>query len=193
MAARDPGSYRAMNQTSGLPRPWWERVPRPIATFAVTAWSALPRAVRAPFIPLGQWINPRQTTSPAFASPGPQTVAGVADLRAHGFEPIEEHTGSVDVAELWPRQHRRWVEETREWRLAHAECGGKLWLVRSPWPAVGLQDALNIVWSWAEHDRAVQSSPDAARRRVWRERADQALRWDEATALAWAVQHTGPE
>lgn len=191
VAAHDLGSYRSMNQTSGWPRRWWDRVPQPIATFALTAWSALPRAVRARFVPFAQRINPPQTTAAALASPGPDTVAGVADLRAQGFEPIEEHTGSVDVAELWPRQHRRWVEETRAWRLAHAECGGKLWLVRSPWPALGLQDALNVVWSWVEHDRAVQSSPEAARRQVWRERSGEALGWDEATALAWVVQHTG--
>jgi hypothetical protein len=150
----------------------------------------MPRPIRAPFIPIGHWINRRQTTSATGDSPGADTVAGVASLRAQGFEPIEAYTGFVQVAELWPPEHRRRVEETREWRLADPECGGKLWLVRSPWPAFGLQDALNVVWAWVDHEDAVRSSPDAERERVLRERAAEALAWDEARAVAWAEQQS---
>jgi hypothetical protein len=179
MAARRRTGFCALNQRNGLPRPWWDRVPRRVATAAVTAWSALPRAVRAAFAPLGRWLNPRQTTCAASVTAGPDAVTGVAELRGQGFEPIEEYTGAFWVARFWPEQHRRSVAETRPVWLDDPNSDGRLWLARSPWPPLNLAESLNVLWTWVERDHA------ALDEELWRQRVSEALRWDEATAVAW--------
>ena len=64
---------------------------------------------------------------------GPDVVPGVAELRKLGFEPVEEYTGALLVAEMWPDEHRRFVPETRElWLEQEPELSGRLWLLRSP-------------------------------------------------------------
>lgn len=183
MAAGHSGRYIGLNQTSGLPRPWWSRIPHPVASVAVKAWSLLPRVVRARFVPLGHWINPYQTTSAHLGS-RPDIVAGVAGLRAQGFEPIEDYTGAVEVAHLWPDAHRRWVVETRPDWLDGAGADGRLWLVRSPWPALSLRDSLNVLWSWVERDHAPLDAE------LWRRRVSEALAWDEKTAADWRAKTT---
>ena len=175
---RNPGSYRGVSQTAGMPRPWWGRLPQPIVTTAVRIWSLLPHALRTPFIPVRRLISPHQTTGTSVTE-GPDTVDGVADLRAQGFEPIEEHTGAIEVAELWPEDHRRWVSETREAWLDDTNDDGRLWLVRSPWPSLSLPDALNVLWSWSERDQS-RLTPQ-----LWRQRLSEALAWDDATAADW--------
>jgi hypothetical protein len=182
MAARDPGSYQALNQTSGLPQHWWQRVPQPVATRAVRAWSVLPHAIRARFIPLGRRINPRRSTRAVSVGPGPDTVPGVADLRAQGYEPIEHYTGAVGVGRLWPQNHRASVPETRSVWLADPSSDGRLWMVRSPWPTLSLQDSLNVLWTWVERDHASLDED------LWRERVSEALAWDETTAATWHRQ-----
>jgi hypothetical protein len=183
MTARFRGEYQALSQSAELPRRWWARVPQPIVTAVVNAWSALPHIVRAPFIPLGRWINPHQTTtSSALDSPRPDTVVGVLDLRAQGFEPIEEYTGAVEVAQLWPDSHRRSVPETRAAWLDAPDCDGRLWIVRSPWPSVSLRDALNLLWRWVERDHARLDDD------LWRQRVSEALAWDDKTAAEWHRQ-----
>lgn len=63
----------------------------------------------------------------------PDVVPGVAELRKLGFEPVEEYTGALLVAEMWPDDHRRFVPETRQrWLGEEPELGGRLWLLRSP-------------------------------------------------------------
>jgi hypothetical protein len=146
------------------------------------AWSVLPRVVRAPLIPLGRRINPRQRTAAVFDSPGHETVAGVADLRAQGFEPIEEYTGAVGIGQLWPQHHRRSVAETRSCWLGAPGGDGRLWMVRSPWPSLSLRDSLDVVWTWVERDH---ESLDTDR---WRERVSEALTWDETAATRWHRQ-----
>jgi hypothetical protein len=143
------------------------------------AWNSLPRALRTPFIPLGRWLNPHQSTAVTTVSPGTDTVAGVVDLRREGFEPIEEYTGAVEVARLWPEGHRRAVAETRAEWLEDATSDGRLWLVRSPWPSLNLRDCLNVLWTWAERDGARLDSE------LWRGRVSEALEWDDAAAVAW--------
>ena len=179
MAARDPGSYQALNQTSGLPRAWWQRVPQPIATWAVRAWSVLPHAVRARFIPLVRLVDPRRSTHAVSVPPGPDTVPGVAELRAQGYEPIEAYTGAVGVGRLWPRNHRASVSETRPVWLADPSSDGRLWMVRSPWPTLSVQDSLNVLWTWVERDHASLDEE------LWRERVSEVLAWDGTTAAAW--------
>src|SRR4051812_36860366 len=126
MGAPNPGSYHGVNQTAAMPRPWSDHVPRPIVTAAVTIWSLLPHALRRPFLPFGRLINP-QHAAPATGTEGADTVDGVADLRAQGYEPIEEHTGAIEVAELWPDDYRCWVSETREAWLHDTNYDGRLW------------------------------------------------------------------
>lgn len=112
-------------------------------------------------------------------SPGPDTVAGVPELRKQGFEPLEEHTGAVWVGQLWPEDHRRWVAETRSAWLDDPRGEGRLWLARSPWPSLTLQDSLNVVWTWVERDRTQLDD------NLWRQRVTEALGWDETTATEW--------
>jgi hypothetical protein len=178
MAERRSG-FSALNQHDVLPRRWWERVPQPLATLAVRAWSRLPHVVRAPFIPLGRWINPHQTTSAGTAPPGWDTVPGASEFVVQGFEPIEAYTGACWVAQLWPDEHRRSVAETRPDWLEDPHSDGRLWLVRSPWPTLTLPDSLNVLWTWVERDHAALDED------LWRQRVSEALSWDESTAIEW--------
>ncbi len=137
------------------------------------------RAVRTPFIPLGRWINPRQTTSAVSVDGGPDTVPGVAELRTQGFEPIEAYTGAFWVGQLWPEDHRRSVAETRSSWLDDPHSDGRLWLARSPWSTLTLEDSLNVLWTWVERDHAALDED------LWRQRVIEALGWDAATATEW--------
>jgi hypothetical protein len=145
---------------------------------AVRVWSALPRAAREPFIRWTRHITRHSTTEATTRAPGPDTVTGVGPLRAEGFEPIEEHTGAVEVAELWPESHRRWVPETRATWDDTAQ-DRRLWLVRSPWPRLTVPESLNVVWSWVERDHAPLDADE------WRLRVGEVLGWDADTAEQW--------
>ena len=79
-------------------------------------------------------------------------MPGVDALRAEGFTPIEELTGFVTVALVWPEQHRRSVPETRDWWLAEP-LDGKVWLIRSPWPEWTLDDTFACLWSVVDDER----------------------------------------
>lgn len=186
MAPRNTGRHSALDQTAGMPRPLWHRVPQPAATAALAIWSLLPPVVRKPFLPVGRWINPHHTTAATTTDPeGPDTVDGVTALREQGFAPIEEYTGATWVGQLWPEDHRRWLPETRSAWLDATNHDGRLWLVRSPWPSLSLQDTLNVLWSWAERDRA-RLTPQR-----WRDRVSEALAWDDATAADWHRRTAG--
>jgi hypothetical protein len=114
-----------------------------------------------------------------YESPGPDTVVGVAGLRTQGLVPIEEHTGAIWVAQLWPEDHRRWVAETRPGWLNDADSDGRLWLIRSPWPSLSLTDCMNVLWTWSERDHAPLDM-ELSRRRI-----SEVLAWDETTAVEW--------
>jgi hypothetical protein len=135
-------------------------------------------------MPMGRWINLHQTTSAVSVSvsPDPDGVPGVTELRAQGFTPIEEHTGALWVAQLWPEQHRRSVTETRSSWLDDPHSEGRLWLTRSPWPTLSLEDSLNVLWTWVERDHAPLDED------LWRQRVREALLWDEVTATEWHRQ-----
>lgn len=171
--------YAALNQHNGLPRPWWEHVPRPVSAAAVKLWSFLPRAARAPFVPLGRWINPPQRMSDLSVDSDVESVPGVAELCAQGFEPIETYTGAVWVGPLWPKEHSRSVAETRSVWLDDPHTDGRLWLVRSPWPTLTLEDSLNLLWTWVERDHAALDDD------LWHQRVSEALGWNAATATDW--------
>ena len=109
-------------------------------------------------------------------------MPGVSELRALGFQPVEEYTGAHLVAEMWPDEHRRFVPETREFWLEHEpELGGRLWLLRSPWPGWTLRETFDAMWRWLER-------PDGAYDAdyVLAGVAD-FLRWDESEASKWRL------
>jgi hypothetical protein len=62
--------------------------------------------------------------------------ADIAELRAAGFEPLDNYTGVTDdLGALWPEAHRDAVAETRPRWPDEIR-----WFVRSPWPALSLND-----------------------------------------------------
>lgn len=111
---------------------------------------------------------------------GPGVVPGVAELRQLGFEPVEEYTGALLVAEMWPDEHRRFVPETRRLRLKdEPQLGGRLWLLRSPWPGWTLRETFAAMWRWLERPE-VEYDAGYMLAGV----AD-FLRWDESEARKW--------
>jgi hypothetical protein len=103
----------------------------------------------------------------------------VAELATQGFEPIEAYTGAIWVAQLWPDEHRRSVAETRPVSVDESHRDGRLWLVRSPWPGLSVEDSLNVLWTWVERDHAGLDED------IWRQRVSEALDWDAPTATEW--------
>lgn len=128
---------------------------------------------------LGDWLPP-----------------GVTDLAAQGFRPIEELTGDMEVAQLWPEEHRRAVRETRREWLEDAP-DGLCWLVRSPWPAIPLFEVIRLMWS-----HAVEALPDYYGKRAVRITPEmeqqhndvlaQFLRLDEETIFDFRRTHPAP-
>jgi hypothetical protein len=110
--------------------------------------------------------------------PGASSVPGVDELRAEGFTPIEELTGFAEVALVWREDHRRSVPERREWWLEEP-LGGRLWLVRPPWPHWTVDEVFEFLWSvvddMRDHDQRLQAASDA-------------LRWPEVRAKAQLVK-----
>lgn len=82
---------------------------------------------------------------------------GAAELAADGFVPVEYLSGAIEVELVWPLPHRRSVPETR---AGMGDDDGLLWLVRSPWPAVPLTEAIDLMWQWVEQpDPASPAAP----------------------------------
>ena len=118
---------------------------------------------------------------------GPDCVPGVAELRRLGFEPVEEYTGALLVAEMWPDERRRFVPETREsWLEDEPQLGGRLWLLRSPWAGWTLRETFNAMWRWLERSGAGDD-----REYVLAGVAD-FLRWDENEARKWRLASDAP-
>ena len=100
-------------------------------------------------------------------------MSGVGELMAEGFTPIENLTGMLEVAVVWPEEHRRSVPEVRGWLLKDEQLQGRLWAVRTPWPGWTLEDVVVYLWSLADQ----HTDPDSRVRA-----AADALRWDEPRA-----------
>jgi len=166
--------YAVSGAVSG--RRWWERLPRRVTATALGIWHVLPSFVRAPLIPLGGLFGPHTTTAPA--APGADTVAGVAQLTIEGYEPVESHTGATWVAELWPDEHRRSVPETRPAWSADEALTGRLWLIRSPWASLTLDEVFALLWRWVERDQELDEV-------VRRQRVSEVLAWTQPQAMAW--------
>lgn len=142
-------------------------------------WELLPNAVHDVLAPIGGLVNPGHTTGPSVLPAGPDTVAGVAEIRAEGFTPIEEVTGRSDIALVWPEAHRRSVAETRPWWIDdHPD--GRLWMVRSPWQALTLEEVLSCVWTYVERDRDQFLQADESAQLVM---MGEVLAWSEPRAL----------
>jgi hypothetical protein len=163
-------------------RHWWERLPSPVTAAALGIWNVLPRFVRAPLIPLGGLFGPHATSGSV--SPGASSVAGVAQLTRAGYEPVENYTGAIWVAELWPDEHRRSVPETRPAWLADEALTGRLWVIRSPWPGLTLDEVFALLWRWVERDQELDNE-------VWRERVCEVLAWTQPQAVAWHRTSSG--
>lgn len=109
---------------------------------------------------------------------GPDSVPGVSELREQGFTPVEECTGAICVAQVWPHALRTSVPETPSAWMNEPQSMGRLWLPRSPWPDFDLMTALSVLWSWAEQDRVAALDVTFYRRRVV-----EALAWDQEHAI----------
>ena len=111
---------------------------------------------------------------------GADVVPGVLAIRRLGFEPVEEYTGALWVADVWPAEHRRSVTETRDFLLTSLpETAGRVWLLRSPWPSLTLREVFNAMWRWVERPD-VEYDPETVRRR-----ASEFLMLPEADARRW--------
>ena len=113
---------------------------------------------------------------------GADAVPGVLALRRLGFAPVEEYTGALWVADVWPETDRASVAETREfWLMSMPETAGRVWVLRSPWPTITLRDAINATWRWMERP-GIEYDVDTVK-----ERAAEFLSWPEAEARAWVA------
>lgn len=81
---------------------------------------------------------------------------GAGKWRSAGYTPIDELTGTVEIARVWPEHARRSAPETREDFLAY-RVDGKFWLVRSPWPALGVDDVMQLLWLWVEEQASTSA------------------------------------
>ena len=101
-----------------------------------------------------------------------------------GFAPVDEYTGALWVTEVWPAEFCVSVAETRPGHLDQ-DPEARIWLLRSPWPALSLAETFAVLWTWAERDHGV--SEDTMRARVV-----EALAWSEAQAAGWLARDEGP-
>jgi hypothetical protein len=116
-------------------------------------------------------VRARQSEPPIARSEA--IVPGVAEVIAAGFTPIENLTGMVEVALVWPEEHRRSIPEVRPWALEDERLQGQLWSVRSPWPDLNLEDVFLCLWSVVD----AHEDPDERLRA-----AAEVLRWPESLA-----------
>ena len=106
---------------------------------------------------------------------------GSAELAAEGFVPVEYLSGAIEVEQVWPGPHRRSVPETR---AGMGDDDGLMWLIRSPWPAVPVDEAVALMWDWAEQPDP--ASPAAPHDSEWMtKRSRDFLSRDEA----WVLDH----
>lgn len=169
-----PVTYRGSYSPSARRR-WWQRFPGPVERAALRLWGRLPRPLRAGLAPLGRLFGPHTVTAPVVPLPG-EGMPEVAEARRDGFDLLARYTGAEQVVEVWPEEHRRSVPVPDGGAPDREE---PVWLVRSPWPSIGLDEVFPLLWRWVERDR---ESLDEA---VWRARAAEALGWDEERAREW--------
>jgi hypothetical protein len=105
-------------------------------------------------------VRARQSEPPIARSEA--IVPGVTEVIATGFTPVENLTGMLEVALVWPEDHRRSIPEVRPWALADERLQGQLWLVRSPWPGLTLDDVFLCLWSVVDKYRDPNEGLSAA-------------------------------
>ena len=106
----------------------------------------------------------------------------LARARTEGFVPLCELTGvGGSLGPLWPAEHRRWLDELGP-VLGEDEQYEALdrWLVRSPWPALSVTEAIGALWTWVERDPG-HLGPDEERTGIL-----EFFAWTEAEAVAWS-------
>lgn len=71
---------------------------------------------------------------------------------SEGFEPLADYTGAdEDYGPLWPVDHRQespWPDENDGWPPPKYPR----WLVRSPWPALRVQEVTDALWQYVPPD-----------------------------------------
>jgi hypothetical protein len=123
----------------------------------------------------------------------------VGQLRSEGFEPIEELTGEIEFALVWPDAHRRAVPDTR-YELEDPDFAipgltdGTLFVVRSPWSSISNGEAVDLLQRWIRRNRTKDSA--AASQRVDQDRelslAKRFLDQDERWVRAYREGHIRP-
>jgi hypothetical protein len=106
----------------------------------------------------------------------------VVEARKQGFLPLREVTGIPDtLGPLWPEQHRLWLDELGPSPVedAYDEVLDR-WLVRSPWPALSIDQTLGALW------RSVERDPFPYENEAWEARVFEVFGWSESEALAFA-------
>jgi hypothetical protein len=143
-----------------------EQLRRPLAVF---------RAADTGAIPMAQWLPP-----------------GTAELTAAGFVPLDELTGNDEMIRDWPEPHRRSVPETRA-KVQEFAIDGQCWLLRSPWPAVPVQDVVDLIWDWEDlrHSRRISGPVTATDHDRWAAARREFFELDEEAVLKFRRAQRG--
>lgn len=157
--------------------------------------------------------------------PVPEELPEIAELAAEGWQPMRWFPPRAPVPAIWPPELRGWVpnrlptvgivgfglrrwveparwDHDREYAAFARQAGlptppaGRWWLLRSPWPSVGADVVLRLMWRRA---RELDERPPP---RAMRLAAQEMLGWSEAqlwdwwpadqhaaAARAWAAEH----
>lgn len=91
----------------------------------------------------------------------PEPMA-LAEAREHGFAPLAELTGALQLGPLWPAEHRLWLAEVAAAFDGDARFG---WLIRSPDPDRSPEETLSALWRRVERDSEC-ADPDIWTQRV---------------------------
>lgn len=125
-------------------------------------------------------------------------LGSVAGLRADGFMPIDELTGQLELALVWPEAHRRAVLDPRlEPAAADAIAGladGVVYLVRSPWHSVSTEEAVKLLQRWQRKHRPTSNATGAVKidRAQQLALAAEFLTQDEQWVRAYREGHVRP-
>lgn len=92
--------------------------------------------------------------------------SGYRKLIEQGFAPLEQVTGDLTLADVWPKEHRRGLAEPDAELAADLELPeGQHWFVRSPWATVPLSRLFELISR--EADRALREGhADEGARRI---------------------------
>jgi hypothetical protein len=110
----------------------------------------------------------------------------LVEARAHGFAPLRAFTGAAHtLGPLWPAEHRAWLDELGPISFEEpAPAPRDRWLVRSPWPALSVEQALAVLWPWVER------APFPEQHGAWEARVGEVFGWSESKAVAFLASQS---